>query len=189
MSAVLDEMRSLSRTTGHGAIFGVAGFSGSGKTTLAEKLIRCFCERNIEIAVVKHAHQHFEADHEGKDSYRLRVAGSRQVIVSSVARSALFIENKLQGEPSLTELLHRLEPTTFVLVEGFKKEAIPKIEVWREANRSPLLFLEDKTILAMVSDDEIKNLQIPRFNMNEIQKIADFIISKLSLYLPDVRLS
>ena len=61
MSAVLNKMRSLSRTTGHGAIFGVAGFSGSGKTTLAEKLICCFCERNIEIAVVKHAHQHFEA--------------------------------------------------------------------------------------------------------------------------------
>ena len=103
MSAVLNEMRSLSRTTGHGAIFGVAGFSGSGKTTLAEKLIRCFCERNIEIAVVKHAHQHFESDHEGKDSYRLREAGSSQVRVSSVARSALFTEHKRQGEPSLTE--------------------------------------------------------------------------------------
>jgi len=189
MSAVLDEMRSLSRTTGHGAIFGVAGFSGSGKTTLAEKLIRCFCKKNIEIAVVKHAHQHFEADHEGKDSYRLREAGSRQVMVSSVARSALFTENKRQGEPSLTELLHRLEPAALVLVEGFKKEAIPKLEVWREANQSPLLFLEDKTILAMVSDDEIKGLQIPRFNMNETQKIADFIISILGLYLTDVQSS
>ena len=189
MGAVLDEMRTLSRTTGHGGIFGIAGFSGSGKTTLAEKLILCFCERNIEVAVVKHAHQNFEADHEGKDSYRLREAGSRQVIVSSVTRSALFTENEPEGEPSLRELLHRLEPATLVLVEGFKKEAIPKIEVWREANRSPLLFLEDKTILAMVSDDEIKDLQIPCFNMNEIQKIADFIISTLSLYLTDVRLS
>jgi molybdopterin-guanine dinucleotide biosynthesis protein B len=189
MSAVLDEMRSLSRTTGHGAIFGVAGFSGSGKTTLAEKLIRCFCKRNIEIAVVKHAHRHFEADHEGKDSYRLREAGSRQVMVSSIGRSALFAENKREGEPSLTELLHRLEPATLVLVEGFKKEAIPKLEVWREANHSPLLFLEDKTILAMVSDDEIKGLQIPRFNMNETQKIADFIISILGRFSTDVRTS
>jgi molybdopterin-guanine dinucleotide biosynthesis protein B len=99
----------------------------------------------------------------------------------------LFAENKREGEPSLTELLHRLEPATLVLVEGFKKEVIPKLEVWREANRSPLLFLEDKTILAMVSDDEIKGLQIPRFNMNETRKIADFIISTLDLYLTDVR--
>jgi molybdopterin-guanine dinucleotide biosynthesis protein B len=110
-------------------------------------------------------------------------------MVSSVARSALFTENKRQGEPSLTELLHRLEPATLVLVEGFKKEAIPKLEVWREANHSPLLFLEDKTILAMVSDDEIKGLQIPRFNMNETQKIADFIISILGRFSTDVRTS
>ena len=185
MVSVLDEMRSLSRATGHGAIFGVAGFSGSGKTTLAEKLIRCFCKRNIEIAVLKHAHQHFEADHKGKDSYRLREAGSRQVIVSSIARSALFTENESKREPSLTELLHRLEPTTLVLVEGFKKETIPKMEVWREANRSPLLFLEDKTILAMVSDDEIKGLQIPQFYMNEIEKIVDFIISTLGVNITD----
>ena len=109
-SAVLDDMLSLSRTTGHGAIFGFAGYSGSGKTTLAEKLIDYFYQKNIEIAVVKHAHHNFEADHEGKDSYRLRVAGSRQVLVSSVTRSALFTENRGEEEPSLKSLLSRLEP-------------------------------------------------------------------------------
>ena len=130
-SAVLDDMLSLSRTTGHGAIFGFAGYSGSGKTTLAEKLIDYFYQKNIEIAVVKHAHHNFEADHEGKDSYRLRVAGSRQVLVSSVTRSALFTENRSEEEPSLKSLLSRLEPARLVFVEGFKKEFIPKLEIWQ----------------------------------------------------------
>ena len=89
-SAVLDDMLSLSRTTGHGAIFGFAGYSGSGKTTLAEKLIDYFCQKNIEIAVVKHAHHDFEADHEGKDSYRLRVAGSRNHTSERVAGNRKF---------------------------------------------------------------------------------------------------
>ena len=180
-SAVLDDMLSLSRTTGHGAIFGFAGYSGSGKTTLAEKLIDYFYQKNIEIAVVKHAHHNFEADHEGKDSYRLRVAGSRQVLVSSVTRSALFTENRSEEEPSLKSLLSRLEPARLVLVEGFKKEFIPKLEIWQKSNQSPLLYLHDETILAMVTNDDILDLPIPRFHLNEIQKIADFIISTVGI--------
>ncbi len=182
-SGVLDDMLSLSRTTGHGAIFGFAGYSGSGKTTLAEKLIHYFYQKKIEIAVVKHAHHQFEADHKGKDSYRLRTAGSRQVLVSSITRSALFIENERKGEPSLKSLLHRLEPARLVLVEGFKKEFIPKLEVWQESNQSPLLYLQDDTILAMVTDDEMLNLPIPQFKMDEIQEIADFIISTTGIKL------
>ena len=182
-SPVLDDMLSLSRTTGHGAIFGFAGYSGSGKTTLAEKLIHYLNQKKIEIAVIKHAHHQFEADHKGKDSYRLRVAGSRQVLISSSKRSAIFIENENNKEPSLKSLLYRLEPARLVLVEGFKKERIPKLEVWQKSNQTPLLYLQDKTILAMVTDDEILNLSIPQFKMNEIKKIANFIIS-----LADIKL-
>ncbi len=182
-SAVLDDMLSLSRTTGHGAIFGFAGYSGSGKTTLAEKLVYYFNQKKIEIAVVKHAHHEFEADHKGKDSYRLRAAGSRQVLISSRTRSALFTENEDKGEPSLKSLLCRLEPARIVLVEGFKKEFIPKLEVWQEVNQTPLLYLKDKTILAIVTDDEMLNLQIPQFKMDEIQKIANFIISLAGIKL------
>ena len=138
-SVVLDNMLSLSRTTGHGAIFGFAGYSGSGKTTLVEKLIRYFNQTKIETAVVKHAHHQFEADHKGKDSYRLRVAGSRQVLISSCTRSAHFVENENKGEPGLESLLSCLEPTRLVLVEGFKKKFIPKSEVWQESNQTPLL--------------------------------------------------
>ena len=182
-NAVLDDMLSLSRTTGHGAIFGFAGYSGSGKTTLAEKLIRYFNQKKIETAVVKHAHHQFEADHKGKDSYRLRVAGSSQVMISSSTRLALFVENENKEEPSLKSLLHRLEPARLVLVEGFKKEFIPKLEVWQESNQTPLLYSQDKTILAMVTDDEILNLPIPKFKMDEIQKIANFIISLAGIKL------
>ena len=134
-SIVLDDMLPLSRATGHGTVFGFAGYSGSGKTTIVEKLIRYFNQKKIETALVKHAHHQFEADHKGKDSHRLRVAGSRQVLISSSKRSAHSVANENKREPSLESLLLRLEPTRLVLVEGFKKEFIPKLKVWQDTTK------------------------------------------------------
>ena len=162
-------------------ILGFCAYSGTGKTTLLTQLIPILRNRGIQLGVIKHAHHNFEADHEGKDSYRLRAAGSRQVLVSSVTRSALFTENRSEEEPSLKSLLSRLEPARLVLVEGFKKEFIPKLEIWQKSNQSPLLYLQDETILAMVTNDDILDLPIPRFHLNEIQKIADFIISTVGI--------
>ena len=107
----------------HGAIFGFAGWSGSGKTTLVEKVISYISASGVDVATIKHAHHHFDADHPGKDSYRHREAGSRQVLVSSAYRSAHFIEHGEKGEPDLSVLLDQLARLIWFLLKDLK--AIP----------------------------------------------------------------
>jgi molybdopterin-guanine dinucleotide biosynthesis protein B len=137
----------------HGLVIGLAGWSGSGKTTLAEQLIAGLTARGLEVATIKHAHHGFDADKPGKDSYRHRAAGARQVVVSSQARSVLFTENRDRGERRLEELLDALSPADIVIVEGFKREPIPKIEIFRLATGKPPLFTADPQIIAVATDD------------------------------------
>jgi len=137
----------------HGLVIGLAGWSGSGKTTLAEQLIAGLTARGLEIATIKHAHHGFDADKPGKDSYRHRAAGARQVIVSSKARSVLFTENGDHGEARLEDLLDALSPADIVIVEGYKREPIPKIEIFRLATGKPPLFTGDPQIIAVATDD------------------------------------
>ena len=111
----------------HGAVFGFAGWSGSGKTTLVEKIISHVSAGGVNVASIKHAHHLFDADHAGKDSFRHREAGARQVLVSSVHRSAHFIEYGDRGETDLAQLLEQLLPAELVLVEGFKSYPIEKM--------------------------------------------------------------
>jgi len=137
----------------HGLVIGLAGWSGSGKTTLAEQLIAGLTARGLEVATIKHAHHGFDADKPGKDSYRHRAAGARQVIVSSKARSVLFTENGDHGEARLEDLLDALSPADIVIVEGYKREPIPKIEIFRLATGKPPLFTGDPQIIAVATDD------------------------------------
>ena len=162
------------------AVFGLAGWSGSGKTTLAEKLIKVLSERGLTVATIKHAHHKFDADMPGKDSWRHRKAGAGQVLVSSAMRSAHFIEHDRE-EPSLEMLLARLNPCDIVLVEGFKKEAIPKLEIYRgELELSPL-YPEDPHIIALVSDTPPEDCQLHVLANANIDCIADFIMRHLEL--------
>ena len=162
------------------AVFGLAGWSGSGKTTLAEKLINVLSERGLTIATIKHAHHKFDADMPGKDSWRHRKAGADQVLVSSAMRSAHFIEHALE-EPSLAMLLAKLNPCDIVLVEGFKKEAIPKLEIYRgELELSPL-YPEDPHIIALISDTPPEDCPLPILASANIDIIADFIMHHLEL--------
>jgi molybdopterin-guanine dinucleotide biosynthesis adapter protein len=133
-------------------IFGFAGWSGSGKTTLIEQIIPRIVAGGLSVSLVKHAHHRFEIDQPGKDSYRHRQAGCQEVLVSSGARWALMHE--LRDEPELLarEALARLSPCDIALVEGFKGEPIPKLEVWRPALGKPLLHPEDANILAVATD-------------------------------------
>ena len=161
-------------------VFGLAGWSGSGKTTLAEKLINVFSERGLTIATIKHAHHKFDADMPGKDSWRHRKAGADQVLVSSAMRSAHFIEHA-RKEPSLEMLLAKLNPCDIVLVEGFKKEAIPKLEIYRgELELSPL-YPEDPHIIALISDTPPEDCSLPILASENIDIIADFIMRHLEL--------
>ena len=165
----------------HGAVFGFAGWSGSGKTTLAEKIISFLSASGINVATIKHAHHRFDADHVGKDSFRHRQAGSRQVLVSSVYRSAHFVEHGDGGEPELKQLLGQLLPAELVLVEGFKSYPIEKIEVHRPSVGKPCLYPNDDLVVGIASDERIPHCTLPFFDLNDIPGIATFILLQTKL--------
>jgi molybdopterin-guanine dinucleotide biosynthesis protein B len=133
-------------------IIGFAGWSGAGKTTLIVKLIPALRAQGSSVSTVKHAHHNFDVDKPGKDSYEHRMAGATEVLVASDQRFALMHELRGAPEPSLAGLLGKLVPVDLVLVEGFKRDAHAKIEVYRTANGKPLLYPDDPHIRALVSD-------------------------------------
>lgn len=181
MSEILDAGPRLDAARArHGLVIGLAGWSGSGKTTLAEQLISGLTARGLEVATIKHAHHGFDADKPGKDSYRHRAAGARQVVVSSLARSVLFTENRDRGERRLEDLLDALSPADIVIVEGFKREPIPKIEIFRLATGKPPLFTEDPQIIAVATDDATAlPVTPPRLlDLNDVDAIITFICER-----------
>jgi molybdopterin-guanine dinucleotide biosynthesis protein B len=133
-------------------IIGFAGWSGSGKTTLIVKLIPALIARGLSVSTLKHAHHSLEVDKPGKDSYRHREAGAREVLVASANRWALMRELRDEEEPHLADLLPRLSDVDLVIVEGFKRETHAKLEVHRNDVGKPFLFPEDRNIVAVVSD-------------------------------------
>jgi len=161
----------------HGYVIGLAGWSGSGKTTLAEKLIAALTKRGLDVATIKHAHHAFDADTPGKDSYRHRAAGARQVIVSSHARSVVFTENHDREEASLDTLLGALVPADIVIVEGYKREAIPKIEIHRAETGKPPLFPDDRLILAVATKGAVHPDGTPPevIDLDNIEAIAAYV--------------
>lgn len=158
-------------------IFGFAGFSGSGKTTLIERLIPLLAERGLRVSLIKHAHHGFDVDQPGKDSYRHREAGCSEVLVSSSKRWALMHELRGAPEPSLDELVAKLSPCDLVLVDGFKREPIPKLEVHRGANASAgLIFPHDPHIVAIATDMPLVT-RLPVFTLGNLERIAHFLLS------------
>jgi molybdopterin-guanine dinucleotide biosynthesis protein B len=161
-------------------VFGIAGWSGSGKTTLLEKLIPALIARGLKVSVIKHAHHGFDIDKPGKDSYRHRAAGAAEVMLACGTRWALMHECRAEPEPQLAELLTRLAPCDLVLVEGFKQEPVPKLEVHRPANGKPPLFAERDDIVAVACDEAIA-APIPVLPLNDIAAVAEFIIGHCQL--------
>jgi molybdopterin-guanine dinucleotide biosynthesis protein B len=167
--------------------FGFAGWSGSGKTTLVEGIIPILVAGGYRIAVVKHAHHEFDIDHPGKDSWRHRKAGAAEVLVTSGQRWALMHELRAEAEPTLSEHLARLSPCDLVLVEGFKREPIPKLEVHRCATGKPVLFEGDGNIVAIATDEPLAS-SLPQFALEDHAGIADFILRHTGLAWPAHRL-
>lgn len=162
-------------------LFGFAGFSGSGKTTLIEKLIPQFVTQGLRVSLVKHAHHEFDVDKPGKDSYRHREAGCGEVLITSSRRYALMHELRGAQEPSLSELVKRLSLCDLVLVEGFKREPIPKLEIHRAANvGADLLFPRDPHIVAIATDAQL-DTRLPVFGLNDILSIAAFVYERAQL--------
>lgn len=156
------------------AVLGIAGWSGSGKTTLLEKLIPLLVKGGLRVSTLKHAHHQAELDIPGKDSWRHRQAGAQEVALVTGARWALMHELRGEPEPGLEAMLARLSPCDLVLVEGFKREAIPKIEIHRESVGKPWLYPEDRLIQAVISDVPPPD-DLQHFALDDIEGIATFI--------------
>ena len=122
-------------------VIGFAGWSGSGKTTLLEQVIELLEARGLAVSLIKHAHHEFDVDYPGKDSYRHRHAGCREVLITSANRWAVMHELRGRAELTLNEALVQLSPCDLVLVEGFKHAPIPKIEIYRPEIGKPQLDL------------------------------------------------
>ena len=161
-------------------IFGFAGWSGSGKTTLIEQLIPLIVARGVKVALIKHAHHTFDVDQPGKDSYRHRHAGCTEVLVSSSRRWVLMHELKGEPEPGFAELIEHVSPCDLLLVEGYKREKVPKLEVYRAAVGEPLLHPHDTDIVAIASDQRLET-RLPQLDLNAPPAIADFILRHVGL--------
>jgi len=161
-------------------IFGVTGWKNSGKTGLMERLITEFTARGLSVSSIKHAHHSFDIDHPGRDSYRHRDAGARQVLLASRNRWALMHELRNEDEPSLGDLLKQLLPVDLVLIEGYKRDRHPKIEAHRKETGQPLIAPEDETIVAVASDTSV-TIDRPVLDLNDTASIANFIVQHLEL--------
>lgn len=152
-------------------VIGLAGWSGAGKTTLLTRLIPHLLKADVSISVIKHAHHDFDVDVPGKDSWRHREAGATEVLVSSGRRWALMHELHEAPEPHLFELLQKLTPVDLVVVEGFKRALLPKVEVHRTGNGKPFLFPDDDHIVGVIADISVETT-LPSAHLDDISAIA-----------------
>jgi molybdopterin-guanine dinucleotide biosynthesis adapter protein len=161
-------------------VFGFAGQSGSGKTTVIENLIPLFSSMSLTVSVIKHTHHSFDVDSPGKDSWRQRHAGAKEVLLTSDIRWALMHELRGAPEPELPEQLRHLSSCDLVLVAGFKRQPIPRLEVWRLANNSPPLYPTDPNIVAVATDAKL-DIALPIFALDDYRSVALFILRSARL--------
>lgn len=157
-------------------LIGLAGWSGAGKTTLIARLLPELIARGVTVSTVKHAHHSFDVDRPGKDSWVHREAGATEVLVASDARFALMHELRGAPAPSLAALLEKLAPVDLVIVEGFKRDPHPKIEVWRAQNGKPFLYPEDPAIRAVATDSNPQGVPLPLVDLNSASDVADVVL-------------
>jgi len=167
-------------------VIGLCAYSGTGKTTLLTQLIPLLKKHNLHIGVVKHAHHKFDIDHAGKDSYEFRQAGAEQVAVASKNRIAWIKEHDdNRKEPVLSEALAALDTNNLdlVIVEGFKRENFPKIELHRPSLGKPLIYKHDKNIIALATDTHLTETATPALlDLNQPAEIAEFIVNHIKYY-------
>lgn len=162
-------------------IYGVTGWKNAGKTGLMERLVQEITERGFAVSTIKHAHHEADVDQPGRDSYRHRAAGAAQVVLSSPNRWAVMTELRGAEEPSLSALLTHLQPVDLVLVEGYKREAHPKIEAHRhETGKAPLATRND-TIRAIAANGPLADIGLPVLDLDDTAAIADFILRDVGL--------
>ena len=161
-------------------IYGVIGWKNAGKTSLMERLVAEFTARGYTVSTIKHVHHDVDLDQPGKDSHRHRAAGAREVILAGAHRFALMAEHRA-GEPPLAQVISRLNPVDLVLIEGYKRDSHPKIEVWRAEAGHDLIQPNDPTIRAVAADSALPTLNVPHLDLNDTGQIADFIATDIDL--------
>ncbi|MEM6277409.1 MAG: molybdopterin-guanine dinucleotide biosynthesis protein B [Pseudomonadota bacterium] len=161
-------------------IYGIVGWKNAGKTSLMERLVADIAGRGVTVSTLKHAHHAFDVDQPGKDSYRHRSAGAREVLVSGGARWALMSELRGEEEPPLAELLGRLTPVDLVLIEGWKRDPHPKIEAWRAETGRDLIAGDEKTVRALAVKGVVET-DLPCFDLDNTVAIAEFILGEVGL--------
>ncbi len=167
-------------------VLGFAAYSGTGKTTLLVNIIPLLKESGIQVGVIKHAHHTFEIDQPGKDSYELRQAGADQMLIGSKQRWALMVEQQEEDQATrLHSYLERLDQDKLdiILVEGFKPEAIKKIELHRPSLGNPLIATSDEGVIAIATDEKLSEETLPRpglklLDLNDYDQIVQYIISE-----------
>ena len=170
---------------------GISGWSGCGKTTLMVALIPRLRARGLTVSTLKHAHHDVDLDTPGKDTWRHREAGAQEVILATGRRWALLHELREAPEPSLAELLTHLQPVDLVLVEGWKRGAYPKLEIWRpSAEHHAPRFPDDPTIIAVASEPLLDPARhgrpgLPALPLNDVEAIADFVANFVTLFKSD----
>jgi molybdopterin-guanine dinucleotide biosynthesis protein B len=162
-------------------VIGVAGFKNSGKTTWVEKLVRELTGRGWRVSTVKHAHHSFDIDHEGRDSFRHRKAGAREVAVISRERWAIIHEDLDEAPPPLEAILAKLEPCDLVIVEGYKRDSHGKIEVRNLDLDHPVLAGDDPTVVAIAANGPVAGAPVPVFNRDDVSTLASFIETHMGL--------
>lgn len=159
-------------------IIGLAGWSGSGKTTLITKLIPRLTAQSLRVSTLKHAHHGFDLDQPGKDSFMHRTAGATEVIVSSARRFAILHELRDEPEWDLGALVAKMSAVDLVLVEGFKRDPFPKVEIHRAANGKPLIHPDDPHIVAIASDTALPQAKVPVVDLDDIDAIAELVLAR-----------
>ena len=161
---------------------GIAAYSGTGKTTLLRKVIPLLLAKNLHLGLIKHSHHKFEIDRPGKDSYILAKAGATQTVVASARRTAIITQHEEEAESTLWNLVKRLDAKglDLILVEGFKYQPIPKIELTRPILGNPLLYLHDPLVIAVATDTPLATAtDLPLLDLNDPLALADFIYAEM----------
>ena len=156
-------------------VVGIVGWKDVGKTFFVTEIINLLVKKGYKVGTIKHAHHDFDIDKPGTDSFKHRKSGASEVIISSSKRWAKIIENNNKTEKKLNELLREFNDVDLVIVEGFKKENHPKIEIMGQ--NSKIINSEIKNVVAIVADQKTKS-NIPLFMRNDVESLTEFIINK-----------
>lgn len=146
--------------------------SNVGKTVLMEGLIKELRSRGLTVATVKHDVHGFDIDHPGKDTYRHREAGANTVVISSKNRFAMIKE--VEEEIELINILQLLKDKDIILVEGYKKSPLRKIEVYRDGV-SDCIMTKEELLIAVASDVPLDLNDVSVFQSTDYIMFADLI--------------